>query len=398
MALDDNDEQRQRQQSHGDGGLVYTVDEALSAMEFGKFQKLVLLYAGLGNFVDAMEIMLLSFTGPSVKSQWGLSSTEEGLLTTVVFAGMLLGATLWGLVSDAYGRRMGFLGIAILTSVSALLSSFSPNYIALLVLRCSVGIGLGGGPVFSSWFLEFVPASSRGKWMVIFSTFWTLGTVFEASLAWVVMPRLNWRWLLGLSSLPSLALLLPYGLVPESPRYLCAKGRVIDAQHILEKIALLNRTKLPSGMLVSDDAYARMTTQQQQDDDDDDEFDTSSIHTTTNTPLLPSSTHKPEALNFKTAFSSFLRLFSPKFIQTTLLLWVLYFANSFSYYGVVLLTTELSIGQMKCHSATLNSSNVQDASLYVDVFINSLAGTAACLLSTSHPTFTISLFLHPKLI
>ena len=88
-----------------DQSLVYTLDEALSAIEFGNFQRLVLFYAGLGWFADAMEIMLLSFVGPTVKSEWGLSSSEEGLLTTVVFAGMLLGAYLWGLISDNYGRR-----------------------------------------------------------------------------------------------------------------------------------------------------------------------------------------------------------------------------------------------------------------------------------------------------
>lgn len=177
------------------------------------------------------------------------------------------------------------------------------------------------------------------------------------------MPTLNWRWLLGLSSIPSFALVLFYGLVPESPRYLCAKDRVTDAQHILEKIALLNQTELPCGMLISD----RITEQ-------DEEFAPPN-----NTPLLSSPKHK--AMDLKRAFSSFLMLFSPKFIQTTLLLWVLYFGNSFSYYGIILLTSELSIGQSKCHSATLHSDNFQNSSLYIDVFISSLAGIA-CLLST----------------
>lgn len=93
-------------QDVGDNGAYYTVDEALSAVGFGKFQFLVLAYAGLGAVVDAMEVMILSFIGPSVKSVWGLSSAQESLITTVVFAGMLIGAYFWGIVADNCGRRL----------------------------------------------------------------------------------------------------------------------------------------------------------------------------------------------------------------------------------------------------------------------------------------------------
>lgn len=80
---------------------------------------------------------------------------------------------------------MGFLFTAIVTSIAGFLSSLSANYISLVILRFMVGIGLGGGPVLSSWFLEFIPAPNRGTWMVVFSGFWTLGTILEALLAWV---------------------------------------------------------------------------------------------------------------------------------------------------------------------------------------------------------------------
>lgn len=87
-----------------DPSIAYTLDEALSTLGFGSFQGLVLAYAGLGWIAESMEIMLLSFVGPAVKSEWGLTSSEESLITTVVFAGMIVGAYSWGLVSDTYGR------------------------------------------------------------------------------------------------------------------------------------------------------------------------------------------------------------------------------------------------------------------------------------------------------
>jgi hypothetical protein len=85
-------------------------------------------------------------------------------------------------------------------------------------------------------------------------------------------------------------------------------------------------------------------------------------------------------LDFRSGFQSFLMLFSSKLIRTTLLLWELLFGNVFSYYGIILLTSELSSGQSRCGSNLLKSENPD--SLYINVFISNLAGIA-CLLSSS---------------
>ncbi|KAM7480722.1 hypothetical protein LguiB_005305 [Lonicera macranthoides] len=344
----------------GDETLVYTLDEALSTIGFGKFQGLVLVYAGLGWVAEAMEMMLLSFVGPALETEWGLSSGEESMISTVVFAGMLLGAYSWGLVSDTYGRRKVFLGAAILSSGAGFLSAFSPNYISLVTLRGLLGIGLGSGHVFTSWFLEFVPTPNRGTWMVIFSGFWTVGAIFEASLAWIIIPRLGWRWLLAVSSIPSFCIVIFYGLTPESPRFLCMKGRTTEAHDILENGALLNMKDLPHGILVSDDHITELNE------------DYASLE----------DTHLITLIEKKPKNSSMVTIFSSKLIKTTLLLWFLYFGNTFSYYGIILLTSELSSDQSKCSSSTaLHLGNNKDASLYIDVFITSLAEVPGLVLS-----------------
>lgn len=91
-----------------DIGLVYTLDEALTSLGFGKFQYLVLCYAGLGSMAEAFEIMILSFIGPVLRLEWELSPTQESLITTVVFAGMLIGCYYWGFITDNYGRRQAY--------------------------------------------------------------------------------------------------------------------------------------------------------------------------------------------------------------------------------------------------------------------------------------------------
>ncbi|KAL2531242.1 Organic cation/carnitine transporter 7 [Abeliophyllum distichum] len=352
----------------GDDSTTYTVDEALNTLGFGNFQIFVLIYAGMGWISEAMEMMLLSFVGPAVQSVWGLSSQEESLITSIVFAGMLVGAYSWGIVADNYGRRKGFLITAMVTAAAGFLSAFAPNFTLLIILRGLVGVGLGGGPVLSSWFLEFIPAPNRGTWMVVFSAFWTLGTVLEASLAWFVMPRLGWRWLLALSALPSTLLLLFYFMTPESPRYLCMKGRKGDALAILEKIAQVNGRKLPLGVLVSDHLIELGETASEEK-----ELISPRENDIKNPKYMDSS---------KGVVSSLLMLLSPELIRSTLLLWMVFFGNAFSYYGLVLLTTELNSGDNTCTHTEVQSKNHKAVS-YKDVFIASFAEFPGLLLSAA---------------
>ncbi|CAL5083594.1 unnamed protein product [Urochloa decumbens] len=95
--------------SEGEAATHYTTDDALTRIGFGRFQTLVLVYSGLGWVAEAFEIMLLSFVGPAVEAEWGVSGAEQGLISSVVFAGMLIGSIAGGLIAaDAAGGLVSY--------------------------------------------------------------------------------------------------------------------------------------------------------------------------------------------------------------------------------------------------------------------------------------------------
>lgn len=84
---------------------TFTVEDAIREVGFGQYQLWLLAYAGMSWTAEAMEMMLLSFVGPAVQSEWGLSGRQESLIASVVFGGMMIGAYSWGVLSDSKGRR-----------------------------------------------------------------------------------------------------------------------------------------------------------------------------------------------------------------------------------------------------------------------------------------------------
>ena len=198
---------------------------------------------------DAMEMMLLSFLGPAVACEWGLTPAEEAALSTSVFVGMAFGGFLWGAASDAFGRRAAFFIPSLVTFVAGVLSAAAPNFWVLVLLRALVGLGLGGGPVAFALFLEFAPSPSRGRALVAVQAFWTLGSALEAGLAWGVLGPLGWRWLAALSSAPCAVLAALIFFVPESPFFLAAAGRRADAEAVLRRAARSAKKSLPPGRL-----------------------------------------------------------------------------------------------------------------------------------------------------
>ena len=203
------------------------------------------MLTGLAWAADAMEVLLLSFLGPSLRCDWGVTPEDESAIATVVFVGMAVGAYSWGAVSDIRGRKFVIIASSAWVFLAGIGSAVVPSYGWMLLMRFLVGVGIGGVPVSFTMFLELIPAGNRGMWSVVMQLWWTVGTVAQTLMAWGVLRQLGWRWLLVLSALPLLVLSVSFVVIPRSPRFLLSKGRLREAEESLQSFAKWNRTTLP---------------------------------------------------------------------------------------------------------------------------------------------------------
>ena len=365
-----------------DNEAGYTIDQAIDKLGFGPFQLMIYLFSSLLLLADAMEMMILSVLSPAVKCQWSLSSTEEAIITSVVFIGFFFGSIFWGIMGDNFGRKRAILGMILVILISGVLSALKltpddariPGYPWMLLCRFGVGFGASGLPQASTYFQEFLPLRIRGFCTTCLGAWWAFGTTFGAVLALGVMrqDQLGWHWYLGLSAIPIAVSLCFIPFIPESARLNLSMGKKKEAANVLKKIAWYNFTSLPPGELLT----FHSSEENQREEDiriQEDVRETESVSThlivsymsqlsdkvssekisllnkekTTEYSPKNSSAHQILS-NVKNGLKKFSLLFLNGMWKTTLPLCCLWFGAAWLYYGSVLLTTTILLENPHC--------------------------------------------------
>lgn len=213
-----------------------SLSQRLDALPFTRKHGRVLTGSGIGWALDAMDVGLISFIIAALTQHWGIGKAESGLIASIGFAGMAVGASLGGLLADRFGRRQVFALTLLVYGLATGASALVGGVALLLVLRFFVGLGLGAElPVASTYVSEFAPARIRGRLIVILEAFWAVGWTAAAVIGYFVVPadENGWRWAFALGAVPAVyALVVRWGL-PESPRWLVSRGRGAEAERIV---------------------------------------------------------------------------------------------------------------------------------------------------------------------
>src|SRR5207249_668265 len=155
------------------------------------------------------------------------SVADLGYAITITLAMRPVGAFIFGLLGDRFGRRLPLMIDIVFYSLMELLTAFSPNYTVLLVFRALYGIGMGGEwGLGASLTMESLPADSRGLFSGILQQGYMFGYLFAAVVYGIVYPIFGWRALFVVGALPALLVIYIRAKVPESPVWLRQRSTV----------------------------------------------------------------------------------------------------------------------------------------------------------------------------
>lgn len=222
-----------------------TLSNLMDDMPVGALHRFVVWVIGIGLFFDMYEIFLVSSIGSALQNEFGIDrqSLDFKLLLASAFIGMFVGALCFGSLADRIGRRKAFVFNLAWYSAFSLVGAFSINAGMLVLCRFLTGIGVGAlYPVADSFLTEILPKERRGRLAAWAYTTSYIAVPLVGFLAvWLNPLHLGtiagWRIILAIGSLGAVFVLAVQHKLPESPRWLLARGRIDEAHAELRRFA-----------------------------------------------------------------------------------------------------------------------------------------------------------------
>src|SRR5881398_1728611 len=195
----------------------------------------------LGWALDAFDFFLLTFVLVPMAHDFSTTVADLSYAITITLAMRPVGAFIFGLLGDRFGRRIPLMIDIIFYSAMELLTAFSPNYTVLLIFRALYGIGMGGEwGLGASLAMETLPTEARGLFSGILQQGYAFGYLLAAVVYWAVFPFFGWRALFVVGTLPALLVIYIRVKVPESPVWLRQTSTIISSSRIRSATTVRN--------------------------------------------------------------------------------------------------------------------------------------------------------------
>lgn len=216
---------------------------------------LITAVAAMGGLLFGWDWVVIGGAKPFFQRYFNLTTEAQvGWANSCALIGCLFGAIVAGALSDGLGRKRLLIGAALLFAITSVGNGLAGTFTAFIAWRMLGGVAIGLASSLSPMYIsEIAPAQMRGKLVSINQLTIVIGILLAQTINWALVRNLpagatddfirtswfgqqGWRWMFGLTAIPSLLFLAGMFLVPESPRWLAKRGRLERARQILGKI------------------------------------------------------------------------------------------------------------------------------------------------------------------
>lgn len=221
---------------------------------------MIAIIVALGGLLMGFDASVISGVVKFIEPEFGLSKLELGWSVASLTLTATLAMMVAGPISDAVGRRTVLRYAAILYAVSALASALAPTFLTLVIARMIGGFGVGASLILAPMYIaEMSPPALRGRMVsfnqlnivigisLAFFTNYMILQFAKSDASWAIalkFDQYNWRWMLGLETIPAVLYFFGLFFVPNSPRWLILKGRFDEATKVMTKFSSKEEAEL----------------------------------------------------------------------------------------------------------------------------------------------------------
>lgn len=186
---------------------------------------------------DGYDVVIYGATIPFLKEEWGLSAIVAGAISSYTTIGTAIGAVIFGLYSDRFGRKKIILFTTFIFSFFTLLSGFAPTPLLFVICRIIAGLGFGGVmPNIAALISEYMPTKHRAAIISFIFCGYSVGAMLASFSGQVFLEKFGWQPVYWIAGLPLLTLPFMVRIIPESIHFLVQQKNTNVLATILRKI------------------------------------------------------------------------------------------------------------------------------------------------------------------
>ena len=215
----------------------FSISEVIDSLGVNKFTWRVFFFLGLAMVFDGYDYMIVSYTMPQIKAEWGLTAVQTGSLSSWSLFGLIIGGALAGIISDKIGRKKTLAFSIAVYSLLTVPIYFAPSFAAFAVFRVLAGVGLGACiPVVTTIFSESTPTNRRALFITFGMAWMIVGWVTAGLVATAIVPIFGWRLCYLIGGIPFIYACFLFFKMHETAYWFANKGRNQEAVEILAYI------------------------------------------------------------------------------------------------------------------------------------------------------------------